>query len=257
MPDAETPAVSEGGLLDGKIRYRQFTAGHRSGFEPVLLAASVPASPGDYILEAGTGAGAALLCLAQRVPAATGLGVEILQNLADLANENFKINGLKAYTCVCSDIRQAGFGAVFDHAMANPPWHEATSSQSPDQTRALAHHAGSGLLEQWISALGSCLKPQGSLTLILPASRYGEALACLRQHKFGATQLFPLWPRAEQSAKLVLIAARRNAGGPDKILPGLVLHDDAGITAAAQAVLRGGGGTPLANDTRMPAARSA
>jgi tRNA1(Val) A37 N6-methylase TrmN6 len=50
----------------------------------------------------------------------------------------------------------------------------------------------------------------------------------------------PLWPRAGQPAKLVIVSARKGAKGPDRILPGLILHDAAGITKAAQAVLREG-----------------
>lgn len=246
MSETEARALTEGSLLGGKIRYRQFAAGHRSGFEPVLLAASVPVKPGETVLEAGTGAGAALLCLNRRVAGVAGTGVEIVPELAELANENFKINGLSSYSCVCADIGQAGFGAVFDHAMANPPWHGAASTKSPDAKRALAHHAGPGLLKQWIGGLSACLKPRGGLTLILPAALYGEASACLRQHRYGAIQLFPLWPRAGQPAKLVIIAARRGAGGPDKVLPGLVLHDQNGITEAAQSILRDGKPTALA-----------
>jgi tRNA1Val (adenine37-N6)-methyltransferase len=51
--------TTEGHLLGGRIRYRQPDTGFRSGLEPVLLAASVPARPGEHVLEAGTGAGAA------------------------------------------------------------------------------------------------------------------------------------------------------------------------------------------------------
>ena len=247
-PGLETAAaaITEGGLLGGKIRYRQFVSGHRSGFEPVLLAASVPAKPGEHVLEAGTGAGAGLLCLAQRVPGVIGTGVEIERNLADLANENFKINGLSGYSCVCSDIEQAGFGAVFDHAMANPPWHGVSSPHSPDAKRALAHHARPLLLTRWIAGLKSCLKPRGSLGLILPATLYTEAASTLRLHGFGAVQLFPLWPRTGLPAKLVILAARLGARGPDRVLPGLALHDETGISAAAQAILRDGKPTALA-----------
>jgi tRNA1(Val) A37 N6-methylase TrmN6 len=44
-----------GTLLGGRVSYRQFAAGHRSGFEPVFLAAAVPAQAGERVLEAGTG----------------------------------------------------------------------------------------------------------------------------------------------------------------------------------------------------------
>lgn len=242
-PDSQ---VTEGFLLGGKLRYRQFASGHRSGFEPVLLAASVPAKPADHVLEAGTGAGAALLCLGWRVPGLMATGLEIAPALAALANENFKINGLDAFSCICRDAGEPGFGAVFDHVAANPPWHGGRSTKSPDSGRALAHHARPGLLEGWIRGLTGCLKPRGSLTLILPAASHAEAAACLRLHGYGAIQLFPLWPRAGQPAKLLVVSARLGAHGPDRILPGLVLHDEAGITEAAQAILREGKPTALA-----------
>ena len=46
-------------LLGGRVPYVQPTHGHRSGIEPVLLAASIPARAGHMVLEGGAGAGAA------------------------------------------------------------------------------------------------------------------------------------------------------------------------------------------------------
>ncbi|HLB98700.1 MAG TPA: SAM-dependent methyltransferase, partial [Acetobacteraceae bacterium] len=59
--------LTEGHLLGGRVRYAQPREGFRSGIEPVMLAAAVPARTGERVLEAGSGAGAALLCLAARV----------------------------------------------------------------------------------------------------------------------------------------------------------------------------------------------
>lgn len=232
--------VTEGTLLGGRLKYQQFAAGHRSGFEPVLLAAAVPAKPGQRVLEAGTGAGAALLCLAARVPGVSGVGVEIDAALAALANENFKINGFSALSCICADVT-AGLGAqTFEHVMANPPWHEGAGTKSPDKKRALAHHARDGLLAAWVAALAACLKPRGTMTLILPAAAFSQAAACLRARKFGDIILYPLWPRAGEAAKQVIMAARLGAKGQDRVLRGMVLHDQAGITAGADAMLRDG-----------------
>ena len=63
--------TTEGTLLGGRVRYAQPARGYRTGIEPVLLAAAVPAVPGQAVLEAGTGAGAALLCLAARASSGT------------------------------------------------------------------------------------------------------------------------------------------------------------------------------------------
>jgi tRNA1Val (adenine37-N6)-methyltransferase len=238
--------TTEGGLLGGKICYRQFSSGHRSGFEPVLLAASVPAQPGELVLEAGCGAGAALLCLGHRVPGISGLGVEIDPEMTALANQNFKRNGLNDVSCVCREVGQLDDGPVFDHVMANPPWHKMASTQSADPLRALAHHANDTLLAIWINRLAGCLKPRGRLTLILPASGFAEATVCLRAQGFGAMVLFPLWPRAGKSAKIMLLAAEAGSRRPDRVLAGLVLHDDAGITPQAQEILRDGAALNLA-----------
>ncbi|MBF0393554.1 MAG: methyltransferase, partial [Alphaproteobacteria bacterium] len=55
-------------LLDGRVRLRQPTHGYRAAIDPVFLAAAVPAGAGQRVLDAGCGAGAALLCLCARVP---------------------------------------------------------------------------------------------------------------------------------------------------------------------------------------------
>jgi tRNA1(Val) A37 N6-methylase TrmN6 len=235
--------ITEGTLLGGRVRYRQFAAGHRSGFEPVLLAAAVPAKTGDRVLELGTGAGAALLCLAARVPGVGGTGLEIDAALAALANENFEINGLTGVSATVGDVGNETFGAVFDHVMANPPWHDSAGTASPDAKRALAHQAGQGLLAGWIATMASAVMPRGSLTLIIPAASFAAAAAALTERKFAGIALFPLWPRAGQAAKQVIVQARRT--GPSRVLAGLVLHDEAGITPAAEAVLRGGAALDL------------
>jgi len=232
--------TTEGTLLGGRVKYRQFAKGHRSGFEPVLLAAAVPAKPGDHVLEAGCGAGAALLCLAHRVPGISGIGAEIDSDLVDLANENFRNNGLHGVYAEKSDATRLPKNPVFDHVMANPPWHNAASTNSPDLSRALAHHAGPEVLAAWTTSLVRSLKPRGTITLILPAAAFAESAACLQTHGCGGISLLPLWPRAGQPAKQIIIFATRGAKSENKILAGLSLHDKSGISPEADAILRDG-----------------
>jgi len=236
--------TTDGTLLGGRLKYRQFAKGHRSGFEPVLLAAAVPAKPGQRVLEAGCGAGAALLCLGWRVPGVVGVGLEIDPALVGLANENFRDNGLSGFSCVEGDAARPGFGAEFDHVMANPPWHDATGTNSPDEKRALAHHAGREVLAGWIAGMAGCLKPRGTMSVVLSAASFAEAARLMKMAGCGAITLFPLWPRAGVAAKMVILSAVRGGAGPDRVLPGLVLHDEAGISREADAVLRGGGALP-------------
>lgn len=233
--------TSEGTLLGGRIRYRQPVAGHRSGIEPVLLAAAIPARSGDLVLEAGTGAGAALLCLVHRVPGITGAGIEIEPALARLATENFRSNGFAGLQAVAADITRPPFTGGFDHVFANPPWHDAAGTASPDPGRALAHRAPATLLTAWIGALSMLLRPRGTITLILPAASMGTAIAALVGSQCGARHILPLWPRPGRPAKLVIIQSRKCARGPDALSPGLILHqDDAKYTQVAERILRHG-----------------
>jgi tRNA1Val (adenine37-N6)-methyltransferase len=230
-----------GTLLGGRIAYQQRRDGHRTGFEPVLLAATIAAKPGERVLEGGTGAGAALLCLAARVPGLVGVGLERDAALANLANINFKNNGLEAVSCVQGDVAKPPFPRdTFDHAFANPPWFDHASTLPPDARRALAHHAGPNLLGDWVAALAAMLRPRGSLTLILPATVFAQGVAALRLAGCAGVTLFPLWSRSAQPSKMLILSARRGVKSPDRVHPGLVLHDEAGITMAAQAVLRDG-----------------
>ena len=103
----------------------------------------------------------------------------------------------------------------------------------------MAHQATPDLLGRWIDALTRVLRRQGSITLILPAASFGPATAALRGRCGGIT-LTPLWPRAGQAAKMIILAARLGSKAPDVVQPGLVLHEGNTISPAAQAILRNG-----------------
>lgn len=232
--------ISHGTLLGGKLTYSQLRHGHRSGFEPVLMAALVAARPQETVLEAGTGAGAALLCLAARLPTLQAIGVERDPTLAKLAARNFAANGLTRLGVVNGDATCLPFAAqTFQHVMANPPWFAARTTRPADHLRALAHHATPLTLRLWIAELLRVLRDQGSITLALPAYAHAEAAAFLRPLCGGVT-LLPLWPRQGAKAKLILLQAKKASHAPDSVLPGLVLHDENGITPQAETILRDG-----------------
>ncbi len=239
-------AVRSGTLLGGRVAYDQLQEGHRTGIEPVLLAAAVPARPGERVLEAGTGAGPGLLCLAARVPGVTGIGVEQDAALAALARTNAVANGFETLSVETGDVLALPAGLLVDHAMANPPWHLAAATPSPDALRDSAKRGRAGLVQGWAAALAARLRPRGTLTLILPARATAEALAALDAARCGTQALLPLWPGVGREARIVLIQAIRDGRGGCRVLPGLVLHEaDGAFTAAAEGILRGGMGMEI------------
>ncbi len=240
---AEDDGTTEDRLLGGRVLLRQPRRGLRAGLDAVLLAAGVPARPGERVLEAGCGSGAALLCLAARVPGLALLGVERDSALAELAAANAAANGLAAdrATLLRADVRDLALArelAPCDHAFDNPPYWPGGSAPPDPARRGATHDAGAELAD-WARFLAAALRPRGSLSLILPAARLDAGMAALAAAGCGGTRLVCFWPRAGTAARRVLLQARRGGRGPARIGPGLVLHGaDGGFSAAAEAVLR-------------------
>lgn len=238
--------TTDGGLLDGRLRYAQPLDGYRTGIEPVLLAASVPARAGQRVLEAGTGAGAGLLCLAARVPGILGLGVEVDPGMAELARRNVAANGFEGLSIATDDIGTWHGDGAFDHAFSNPPWHDPAATLPPAARRRLATHEGEVPLEGWIAALRGALRPAGSLTVLVPAAQAARAMAALQAEGCGRLTLFPLWPKPGRDAKLVLIQGYAAQRGPGRVAPGLLLHEaDGPFSSQAESLLRGGAALTL------------
>lgn len=228
--------LTNGHLLGGRLRYAQPRDGYRTGLEPVLLAASIPAQPGQRVLEAGTGAAAALLCLAARVPGLRAVGVEIDPAMADLARRNLRDNAIDTVEIITADITSSALGP-FDHVFANPPWHDPRSTASPVAGRRRAKQEGTADLERWIEALACMLAPGGSLTLILPATHRDRATLAIS--RIGAVQVQPLLPKQDRPAKLLIIQAHKGCAQAEPDLAPIILHDATGaFTPEIQTVLR-------------------
>lgn len=230
--------LTDATLLGGRLRYAQPADGYRTGGEPVLLAAAIPARNGDRVLEAGAGAGAGLMCLAARVPGVTGVAIERDPDMAALAAANFAANGFAQLEAVEADLLSWRADTLFDHAFANPPWHDAAGTASPVPRRRAAMQGQPGLLETWAGAMARLLKPRGTLSLILPAASLPQALRSLEAAHCGGPAVLPLWPRAGVAAKLLILQGKYQARGQARLLAGLTLHEGTGYTQAAEAVLR-------------------
>jgi tRNA1(Val) A37 N6-methylase TrmN6 len=233
-------------VLGRRVALAQPAAGYRAAIDPVLLAAAVDAAPGERVVDLGCGVGTAALCLMQRVPELRVVGVDHDPDMVALAAANAGHNHRDGFSARLIDLlgdpaALATLGPV-EHVMTNPPFHAvAVSDPSPVAAKARATIAGFAL-DVWLARTTRLLAPRGSLTVIYRADRLDALLAALPK-SVGAIVVVPLWPRAGVPAKRVIVAAIKGSRAPCTITAGLVLHrPDGGYTAAAEALLREGGG---------------
>ncbi|WP_114393662.1 tRNA1(Val) (adenine(37)-N6)-methyltransferase [Oleisolibacter albus] len=248
MSEGEAPGplpaagmVEETGLLGGRVRLLQPRQGYRAAIDPVLLAAAVPAQPGERVLELGCGTGAAALCLAARVSGLDLTGLELQAAAADLARQSAALSGL-VLTVVEGDLTAPPAAVAangFHRVLMNPPYYPAgRHTASPSGHKAVSHGEGAADLAAWVQAALRALRSRGTLSVVYPVDRLDRLMALLAG-RFGDIGLFPLWPRAGQPARRLLVQAVRDGRGPTRLLPGLVLHAaDGRYTADADAVLR-------------------
>ena len=251
MTASEDPAEeSEDLILGGRVRLRQPATGDRAAIDPVFLAASVAAGPQDQVLDLGCGSGAAMLCLAARVPQCRIFGLDLQRELVRLAGDNIALNGMTGRLSVMvGDLLQPPprlSPGSFDHVMANPPFlPRGAATEAANPARATAHLEGEANLGDWVRFALSMAKAKGSVTFIHRADRI-DALLGQIAGKAGEVVVFPLWAGVGRPASRILVRARKQVSAPARLAPGLVLHEpDGRYTAATEAVLRGGEGLTL------------
>lgn len=213
------------GFLGGALRLWQPRKGYRAGMDPVLLAAAVPARPGQSVLELGCGAGAAILCLGTRVPGMRLTGVELQPEYADLARRNADLNDqtLQVIQADLTDLPDDLRQRQFDHVIANPPYFRAGAHTGAADLGRQTALGGETPLKDWIAVAAKRLTPRGYLHVIQRTDRLPEMLnACTG--RLGSVEVLPLAARQSRAPDLILMRARKGGKAGFRLHAPLVFH---------------------------------
>lgn len=233
-------------VLNKRVQLRQIPEGFRTSMDSVMLAAACPVKSGQSVLDLGCGVGSVGLCILERVPDVNLTGIDIQQDHVEESWKNAALNGMESQAeFECADIRTLEMES-FDHVVCNPPYFEAGAhipSPSDSRAKAIGHLEQDLDLRDWVDCAFRHIKGQGSLTVIHTAGALDDILHSLYGStggkRFGAIEVFPLWPREGAAAKRVIVRAWKHKKTPATILPGLTLHTPEGqYTQAADTVLR-------------------
>ncbi len=248
MDPASRISLTEDGFLGESLSVLQPSKGYRAATDPVFLAASVPARPGETVLELGCGVGVALLCLARRVPDLSLTGVEIQPDYALLAKRNARRNVVPMHilTGDIADLPAALRAISFHHVILNPPYLRAgcgTTARDAGKERAFREATP---LAMWIGTAIRRLRPKGWLSVIQRADRLPELLQLLGA-TMGSIEVKPLSARQDRTAGRVILRAQKGGRADFRLHAPLILHkgathssDSDGFTEIVDAILRQG-----------------
>lgn len=241
------PQYTEDYLLDKRVKIFQPVDGYRASSDAVLLSAMVAdIKSGSRILDVGSGTGAVSLCLAERLQAqnVTIRGVEIQAELAELSNMSAAADNFDFVRFYNADIRQKLpqedlRPCSFDVVISNPPYSEH-DMPSPNASKAAAHNHQDFDLGKWLAFCLKMTKPFGRIYMVNRVEALPQI--CTELHgKSGGLTILPLYSKAGQEAKRVIVSAQKDSKAPCRILPPFVTHDaDGQYTAEAEKILRQG-----------------
>jgi len=227
--------VVETALLRGRLKLLQPKVGFHASLDTVFLAAAVPVKDRQHVLDIGCGVGSAGLSVTLRGSNIQLTGLDIQQELIDLAHQNAHLNGI-------SDRCRFFQGTVltdknvpdnaFHSVMMNPPYQEAgTHFPSPKKIKAFSHgeDASGATLADWVKYAHRKLKQGGFLTLIHRADRLDDVILALTARRwFGSLVIYPLYSHAGENARRIIVRARKERYAAAILKAGMVVHEKNG-----------------------------
>ena len=220
-------------FFGGKLRINQEAAGYRFSIDAVLLAHHVRPRAGEKLLDLGTGCGIIPLILAYRNPEITAIGIEIQNELADLAISNVNANHMRKRIAVLQldmrNLKPAMIDGPADVVVCNPPYRSPNSGKlNPDAQRAIARHELKVSLIDVLETAHRVLRTSGRFLTIYPAQRIAELL--FQMHLAGIEPKFmrTIHSRLEEKAKLILVGGTKGAQTGMTIGPSLIIYAEEG-----------------------------
>ncbi len=201
------------------------------GMDAVLLSSFVQSKNNSIIVDLGTGSGIIPILLSAKTAAKKIYGIEIQNDIADMANRSILLNKLEDKITIINDdlknIAEYISECSVDIITSNPPYMKVGTGQiSP--TRSISRHEIMCSLEDVVAITYKLLKPKGSFFMVHRANRLVDIMFLLRKYKLEPKYLQCVHPFKHKEANLVLIHARKNAGHELKIIDPLIVRHDNG-----------------------------
>lgn len=208
----------------------------RFGVDAVLLANFVNIKKGFKVIDLCSGTGIIPFIIAGKTEAEKITGIEIQEEMVELANRTTKLNNLEKrinfINVDLKNIKQISDIEKADVVTVNPPYKLKNSGIiNTCDKNAIARHEICCTIEDVIVAVKAVLKHNGKMYMIHRPDRLVDIFCTMRKHKIEPRQIRMIHPNHIKAPNMVLIEGQNNGGTFLKWLPPLAIYDlDGGYT---------------------------
>ena len=212
------------------------------GLDSVLLADFATVKPGETVCDLCCGNGAVTLLLAAKTGAKAIWGLEIQQNMCDLAKRSVLLNReegrvhiLQGDLCAMPGQMQA---ASFDVVTVNPPYMEVKGGLlSEREEKQIARHEVACTLSDVLFASAKLLRFGGRFFMVHRPNRLSDIITAMRSVSIEPKRLRMVHPFLQKEPEMVLIEGRRGGGSQLIVEAPLIVHEpDGGYTKEVHAI---------------------
>ena len=190
----------------------------------------------SIVLDLGTGTGIMPILLSGKINMKKAIGIEIQENVADMAKRSVKLNNLQnKIEIICNNILnlnnnffiEKGLENKFDVIITNPPYKKKGEGVINErEEKLISRHEITADLEDFIKVSSNLLKDKGEFYMVHRPERLVDIFDLMRKYKIEPKLMRMVYSNYNRSPKLVLIKGIRNAKPFLKIENNLYIYDE-------------------------------
>lgn len=215
------------------LKLLQKEKGFRFGVDAVLLADFVSNPPNSKVIDLGTGTGIIPLLLVGRGKSNNVVGVEIQEEMAEMAVRSVKLNDLSDMISIIhgdlKDWENLFSKAEFDCVVTNPPYIEKGSGEiNPESSKAIARHEIMCDLNDIVKAAAGLLKENGNFSMVHRPHRLVDIFEACRSFGLEPKTIRFVFSKTDSMPSMFLLTAVKSGNRQLKILPNLYIFNQDG-----------------------------
>lgn len=203
------------------------------GIDAVLLSNFCEIKRGWKVIDLGTGTGIIPILLAGKTEASEIKGVEIQEDVAEMASRSVKLNSLQNRVKIIND----DLNNIFDHeepqsfnvVTSNPPYmNEGGGLINPENKKAISRHEVKCTLEDIVRVSSKLLKDKGHFYMVHRPHRLVDIIWLCRKYKLEPKRLRFIHPNKNKKPNILLIQCVKYGGVELRFMDPLYVYNEDG-----------------------------